>query len=238
MYSFNSRIRYSETGSDKLLTLTGVLNYFQDCSTFHSEDLGVGIDFLTQKNRAWLLNSWQIAICSFPALGQQIKVSTWPYDFKGTFGSRNFLMEAPDGTPYAYANSLWVYVDTSCGHPARIPKEIGELYGVEEKYPMDYAPRKIKIPELFQQTEAFSVTAANIDTNHHVNNGQYVQMAAQWLPQDFAIGQMRAEYRRSAVLGDIIIPHISHGNNLCTVSLNDTQDSVYAIIEFTRKDIE
>lgn len=238
MYSFNSRIRYSETGSDKLLTLTGVLNYFQDCSTFHSEDLGVGIDFLNQRNRAWLLNSWQIAICSFPALGQQITVSTWPYDFKGTFGSRNFLMESPDGTPYAYANSLWVYVDTSCSHPARIPKEVGELYGVEEKYPMDYASRKIKIPEYFQQANAFPVTAANIDTNQHVNNGQYVQMAAQYLPQDFTIGQMRAEYRHPAVLGDTIIPHISHGNNVCTVSLNDTSDSVYAIIEFTRKDIE
>ena len=30
-YSFNSRVRYSETGENGKLTLPGVLNYFQDC---------------------------------------------------------------------------------------------------------------------------------------------------------------------------------------------------------------
>ena len=33
-YSFD-RVRYSEIGEDKSLTLNSVINYFQDCSTFH-----------------------------------------------------------------------------------------------------------------------------------------------------------------------------------------------------------
>mgnify|MGYP000603361539 CR=1 FL=1 len=33
-YSFTSRIRYSEIGEDGNLTLPGLINYFQDCSTF------------------------------------------------------------------------------------------------------------------------------------------------------------------------------------------------------------
>ena len=43
MYAFDSRIRYSETDSEGYLTLDALLNYFQDCSTFHSEDVGLGI---------------------------------------------------------------------------------------------------------------------------------------------------------------------------------------------------
>ena len=43
MYAFDSRIRYSETDSEGRLTLNALLNYFQDCSTFHSEDVGLGI---------------------------------------------------------------------------------------------------------------------------------------------------------------------------------------------------
>ena len=31
MYQFESRIRYSETGEDGCLTLTGMINYLQDC---------------------------------------------------------------------------------------------------------------------------------------------------------------------------------------------------------------
>mgnify|MGYP006990307153 CR=1 FL=1 len=50
MYSFESRIRYSETNFHKKLTLTGITNYFQDCSTFQSEDLGLGIEPLSQIN--------------------------------------------------------------------------------------------------------------------------------------------------------------------------------------------
>lgn len=43
-YSFSGRVRYSEIGENGLLTLPGILNYFQDCSTFQSEEVGLGID--------------------------------------------------------------------------------------------------------------------------------------------------------------------------------------------------
>ena len=46
MYTMKQRVRYSETDHTKHLTLTGIVNYFQDCSTFQSEDIGVGIEFL------------------------------------------------------------------------------------------------------------------------------------------------------------------------------------------------
>ena len=53
-YSFNSRVRYSETGENGKLTLPGVLNYFQDCCTFHAESVGLGGDVLKARDRAWV----------------------------------------------------------------------------------------------------------------------------------------------------------------------------------------
>lgn len=49
-YFFTSRIRYSEIGEDGNLTLPGLINYFQDCSTFQSEAIGEGVAEL--KNEA------------------------------------------------------------------------------------------------------------------------------------------------------------------------------------------
>ena len=46
IYSFDGRVRYSETGENGLLTLPGILNYFQDCSTFQSEEVGLGLKVL------------------------------------------------------------------------------------------------------------------------------------------------------------------------------------------------
>ena len=45
MYSFNSRVRYSEVNKDGRLKLVSLLDYFQDCSTFHSEDAGMGTEY-------------------------------------------------------------------------------------------------------------------------------------------------------------------------------------------------
>ena len=53
MYTFGSRIRYSETDEYGKLTLTGIMNYLQDCSTFQSEDIGLGISYRTEHHQAW-----------------------------------------------------------------------------------------------------------------------------------------------------------------------------------------
>ena len=46
MYQFDSRVRYSETDEQGRLSVTGILNYLQDCSTLQSEDIGLGIEYL------------------------------------------------------------------------------------------------------------------------------------------------------------------------------------------------
>ena len=51
MYELNSRVRYSETDIDAKLSLTGIMNYMQDCSTMQSEDAGSGSDILDGKRR-------------------------------------------------------------------------------------------------------------------------------------------------------------------------------------------
>ena len=70
MYTFDSRIRYSETDETGALSLLGVINYMQDCSTFQSEDIGLGVEYLEKKKRAWLLSSWRIVIDRYPVLGE------------------------------------------------------------------------------------------------------------------------------------------------------------------------
>ena len=36
MYEMKSRVRYSEVGADRKLTLISLIDYLQDCATFHS----------------------------------------------------------------------------------------------------------------------------------------------------------------------------------------------------------
>ena len=70
-----------------------------------------------------------------------------------------------------------------------------------------------------------------IDTNHHVNNAQYIEMARQAAGDAGRIRELRAEYKKAAVLGDKIIPRISSGEGRETIISLCSQDGrPYAVV--------
>jgi acyl-ACP thioesterase len=234
MYSFKSRVRYSEVDKDKKMDMYSIINYFQDCSTFQSEDIGMGLDFLENEKRVWLMNAWQIVADRYPVIGEDITVSTWAYGFNGMYGYRNFIITDSNDKVCTAANSIWVYMDTESYRPAKVTEDVVKGYEIEKAYEMDYAPRKITIPKNLAILDNFPVIRSNIDTNNHVNNGQYIKMAEEFLPGGFPVRQMRAEYRRSAILGDIIVPMVCENADSITVALADTNEKPYAVIEFKK----
>ena len=236
MYSFKSRVRYSEVDSDKKMDMYSIINYFQDCSTFQSEDIGMGLAYLEKNKRVWLMNAWQIIVNRFPVLGEEITVATWAYDFNSMYGYRNFTIRDSNGELSAVANSIWVYVDTDTYRPVKVTTEDIRGYNPEQKFDMDYSPRKIALPKDLETLSGFPVIRSNIDTNNHVNNGQYIRMAEEFLPDGYRIKQMRAEYRMSAVLGDIIIPMVNRTEDTYTVVLANTDRKPYTIIEFKQQE--
>lgn len=233
MYTFDSRVRYSETDERGLLSIAGIVDYFQDVSTFQSEDLGVGINYLKQQDMLWVMTAWQIVIHRYPALGERITAGTFPYAFKSFMGMRNFFMDDGKGERLIEANSVWTLMNLKKGVPAKVTEEMFEKYIPEEKLPMDYAPRKIAVPKGGAKREPFQVGRQHLDGNHHVNNGQYIHMAMDYLPENFVIGQMRAEYRKSALLHDVIVPFVWTDGAAVVVSLCGEDGAPYAVVELT-----
>lgn len=236
MYSFNSRIRYSETDCEGKLSMASLLNYFQDCSTFQSEESGVGVKYLEEKHLVWVLSSWQIIVNRYPNLCEEVRIGTFPYDFKGFLGYRNFLMQTAGGEILAMANSMWSLIDLDTGKPAAPSKEMVAKYPMEERLSMDYAPRKIVIPEGGTQQDLIVVKKHHLDTNHHVNNGQFVDIAMEFLPENFVIGQLRAEYKKQAFLDDVFYPYVALNNDKCVVNLANEDGKTYVSVEFLRKE--
>ena len=231
-YSFKGRVRYSEIGEDGCLTLPGIQNYYQDCCTFQSENIGQGMEALEERQRAWVLSSWQIVVNRYPGLGETIVASTAPYGFKGFLGMRNFTLKTEDGELLSYANSIWTNIDTETGLPARLTDEDIRGYELDEKLEMDYAPRKIALPEGMEAQEPFAIQKHHLDTHHHVNNCQYIRMGADYLPEGFEIRQMRAEYKKQALLGDVFYPAVKLEMRKVTVALSTENGEPYAIVEF------
>lgn len=232
MYTHDRRVTYSEVSVDGRADIAQIADYFQDCSVFQSEVLGVGMAYLAKHHLAWLLASWQIDVETYPEMGSQISVSTWPYKFDAAFGYRNFMLQDETGKRLAVANSQWILVNTESGHVVKIVPEIAEHYPMEEKVDMTYAPRKIVFREDKEEQATIRVPKALMDTNHHMNNAQYIRIALEYVPDTFHIRQVRVEYKKAAVCGTQLYPMTYIDEQTVKVLLGDDQGHAYAVVEF------
>lgn len=220
MYTFDSRVRYSETDETGRLSLTGIMNYFQDCSTFQSEDLQMGLSHLEGEKRAWWLSSWHILVKRYPVFGERIYISTYPHGFRGIYGYRNFLIRDERGNSIVLADSCWFFYDLEHGCPARVtPEEIRGYGECEPPLPMPEASKKIRLPESLEERRPVEVCRHHLDTNLHVNNAQYMEIVREFLPENFEVGELQIEYKKAAVLGDRMFPGIGRTERGYAVSL-------------------
>ncbi|MCR5215015.1 MAG: acyl-[acyl-carrier-protein] thioesterase [Eubacterium sp.] len=252
MYSFTSRVRYSELAEDKKASLVSIINYFQDCCTFESEDGDIGLSWLAKHGTSWMLTGWQIHIIRRPRYCEHIKITTWACGFKYFVGKRSFTISTMDGQVLVYAMSDWAYVNIKKGLPEKhVPEKELEVYGldtpIEERFEefglTDYVKEngemsafkgKMTYPgfDQMQKEAPITITADNLDTNHHVNNGQYVALAKSVIPEEIYVKHFRAEIKKQSVLGDLIIPYIYRENNKIIVILTDENGAIKIITEF------
>ena len=227
MYKFESKIRYSETDETGRLAVSKVVDYFQDCSNFQSDSLGVGREYLEEKRLAWVLSFWQIVFYRRPKVGEVIHACTFPYEFKGFMGMRNFMITDENGTYLICANSIWTLLDMQTGRPVKVNEEILKHYELEEKLPLNYAPRKVAVPELGETLAPRKVCREHLDTNHHMNNAQYIAMAMNYVPNHLEVSEIRIEYKKQAFLGDDIYPFVASIEGGLAISLRDEEGNPY-----------
>ena len=234
MYQFKSKVRFSEVNKEKNLKLAALTDYLQDTCTFQSEELGAGMDILRERNEAWILSSWEIIVNKLPKVGEEIFVGTFPCSFKGFYGHRNFYVIDANGEELARANSLWVYINFATKKPTRIPEEVASKYDnvIQEPLEFEWSDRKIKVEGECHAENPVTVPEFFIDTNEHMNNGKYIMVAESYLKEGFIPKRIRAEYRKAAVLGDVLYPVIYTQENTVTVVLEDEAKKPYAIIQF------
>lgn len=238
MYEYKNRIGFSQCDYKKRLMLSELIDIFQDCSTFQSEDVGAGFDFLTEKGLAWVINYWELDIERLPMLCEWVTVGTFPYGMRGFLADRNFYLKDEDGNYIVKANTLWTFLNLKEAKPVRVLPEFYDIYEMEEKLDMNYGSRKVNIPEgegvIVEEQESVVIQKHHLDSNRHVNNGQYVKIALACIDEDFDIGsckRFRIDYRKQAKLGDVIVPCVYKAEDKIVVALKDEEDGIFSVAE-------
>lgn len=233
MYSYEAIVRYSETGGRKTANIATVANYFQDCAILQSEEVGIGLDYLEEHNRAWFLVSWQIEVDRYPVMGEKISIRTWAYDFKTSLGFRNIDIIDGKGSRIVKAASIWSYMDTGIMRPAKIDEEVAAAYPMEPAIDMVYAPRKIKLfEEEYVKVDTRRVMSYQIDSNKHMNNEAYIAMAQEYSSNMEEIIAVRAEYKMQYMKDDVIVIKKARSGRYEQILLCDEEDRVKCIVQF------
>ena len=182
---------------------------------------------------AQLLASRQVEVVRVPSFKEQLTVTTSVYGMKPMYGFRNTFIYDAKGKPCYRTWSMGAFVDKSTGKLKRVDEATIASMHLEPQLEMNYRDRRIILPrEGGQVLDPIRVMRADIDYNRHMNNANYVRMAAELLPEGFQVSGLRVEYRVAARLGDMLTPTVYHAaDGAWIVTLSIGADAC-AIIEF------
>ena len=242
MYSFDARIRYSECDEAGRLSLFSLVNYLQDCSTFQSAGMGIGIDGLADRGLAWVLAAWRIEVDRLPAFGEDVTVSTWCHEMTRAHALRNFQLAA-GGKALVRANTQWFVYDTVRRRATRVPDD--QLVYLADEPPLAMGPLARRLVPAGEATPcpALHVSRRHLDTNHHVNNARYVAYALDALEAAGLAAPeppltLQVQYRTMAFLGDPIVPVAYPCADGWDVDLTDGAGATRALVRIqSRKDV-
>ena len=233
MYELKSRVRYSEADENGVLSMQGLMNYLQDCCTMQAEDLGIGLSYLRENHIGWMVTSYQVKILGdLPSVGDDIVVKTWPYQFRGMLGYRNFTVETEEGEALVWVDSLWILMDIEAKKPIRLMEKMIEAYELSPQLPGEWdLRRKLTIEDKGSERDAFTVAKMHLDTNHHMNNVNYIAAAMACIPSQVSVKEMFISYKNAAVLDDEVHCYVQDVENGCVVSLCDGAGQDYCVVE-------
>ncbi len=236
-YEIEGRVRYSEIDTKKRLTLPGIINYCQDIACFHDLDAGFGVDYWGERHTAWVLTAWNVDINKYPVYAQKIRIRTDSYRLRTFLGYRCFRIYDDKGNVLIAADSRWALMDMDKERPVSAAKLIGDAYGPGEDIGVKWEGKHIVLPGGMKKEEPFAVGTEHLDTNHHVNNGQYISMACQYLPENILVRKLWAEYTAQAKLGDVIYPETAPDEGAYYTALNNEAGEPYFKAKFYTADM-
>ena len=241
MYVMRGRVRYSEVDTRGTLTIAALINYLQDSCSFDSEDEGVGLPYLRENGWGWYITNWMIELNSLPQMGDEIAVATWVYAYRGMFAYRNFLLTDANDVPLVRANAIWLLMDIRNSYPVRIPKVIIDARDTEPPIEREWGDRKIALAADFEEKNSVTVAPLHLDTNFHMNNEHYIEIARDVLPKGEKIYEIATEYKKAALLGDVL--HVRRAKKDArtwqVILTGKRQNEIFAIVDFVtemRKD--
>ena len=199
------RIRTYECGVDGRIKIFSLMQYLQEIAALHAEQLGFGIDWLSEINSYWVLSNIRIEISRLPGRQDQVTLKTWPSGYSRIIATREFVGKNQNGSELFRAGSEWMVINKNSNR-------LKNLFKLDLNLPktgVKALPDELKRLEPngdYRKVDAVRVPRSVIDLNGHVNNTEYVRWGTDALNRAFKLNEnirgVQATYLSEVFEGD------------------------------------
>lgn len=223
IYTKKFEVSFSDINENNELSNKGILRMMQEIAGLHSSSLGYGLNDAPKTGFAWLLLNWKLKVFSRPKWKETLTANTWSKSMNPLFAYRDIEIFDDNNNLVAVGSSKWILFDINKQSLCKIPPEVKEKFpNVDKSVFNEKFVEKLKEPENSNFVYEYTIQRRDIDTNHHVNNLNYLDYAYQALPEDiyFSMDFSNVEimYKHEAKLGDTV-----------SVFYSDTEEDEYII---------
>ncbi len=230
-------VGYSSVGKSLTITNSGLLRIFEDIATMHGTAVKDGLRDTTDR---WVLLCYEVSVHRRPRLGEELTVKSWNRDMKGVTSCREFEVFDEGGELLVTAISNWVRIDGNTGKLQRLTRELFEQYGSEPQRGNFPSAWIAKLREVEGHTTEHRCTVERyfIDSNDHLNNVHYMDLALCALPREVYEGgegdNFTIYYRKAAYCGETLLCRYTEQEEGCMVSICGEDGEVRTLIRFEK----
>lgn len=207
-YQRSHLVRHNECGANGNMKLQAVLDCLQNIAAEHAELLGCGMEDLEISKRIWVLSRLRLRILRFPALKDDLELLTYPSGHDRLMAFRQYCISC-NGSALVQASSAWVMLDGTTYRPLPMEKVFAEPLPENKDKPVFFEKFERFSAQACESTHHFTVGAADIDLNDHLNNAVYARFIENVL-NDLSpdaqqnIAELQINFQQAGQLGDVI----------------------------------
>lgn len=218
IYTKKFEVTFSDVGENNQLSNKGFLRIMQEIAGLHSSTLGYGLNDTPRTGLAWIILNWKLKVFSRPIWNTTLTVTTWSRCQNNLFSYRDIEIYDDKNSLVAISSSKWLLFDVNKKSIFRITPEIKEIFpNVDKSVFQDKFVEKLREPEISNFIYEYKIQRRDIDTNHHVNNLNYLDFAYEALPEDIFsnvnFSNVEIMYKHESKLGDGVSVFYSHAED-------------------------
>lgn len=213
------RIKGPDILPNYLLDPVSIAQFFQEAFAYQCADLGLAAYDLQKNERSWVLMDLKMEfLAPLPRWRELLELKLWTRAVQGLRLFEDF-QAVYQGEVIAQGTSGWLIINEATRRPMPI-ETVSKAFQVDDMAVFaDFKFRKRKFPTTISNQLNYTIHAADIDFNHHLNSIRYIDLALEAVPLTFrdshVLKGFEVRYHKEAYLRDELLIEVAAQDDAC-----------------------